>query len=59
MTFISKEHYFKNGWDCRKCDKMTEHKKEGKGVKAKQICTVCGTQANDQFVIEFQILCMC
>ena len=44
MNFISKEHFFKNGWDCIKCDKMTEHIKEGKGAKAKLICVDCGSQ---------------
>jgi len=43
MNFIFEEHYFKNGWDCNKCGKMTEHIKEGKGAKAKLICAVCGS----------------
>jgi len=43
MIFVSKEHYFNNGWDCRKCGKMTEHLKVGTGKDAKLICTVCGS----------------
>jgi hypothetical protein len=43
MIFVSKEHYFNNGWDCRKCGKMTEHLKKGSGKKAKLICVVCGS----------------
>jgi hypothetical protein len=43
MIFVSKEHYFVNGWDCRKCGKMTEHLKEGRGKDAKLICTLCGS----------------
>jgi hypothetical protein len=43
MTFVSKEHFFNNGWDCGKCGKMTEHQKEGNGAKAKLVCMVCGT----------------
>jgi hypothetical protein len=43
MTFVSKEHFFNNGWDCNKCGKMTEHRKEGIGAKAKLVCMVCGT----------------
>lgn len=38
MIFVAKEHYFSNGWDCRKCGKMTEHLKEGRGKDAKLIC---------------------
>ena len=40
MIFVSKEHYFNNGWDCRKCDKMTEHLKKGSGKDAKLIATL-------------------
>jgi hypothetical protein len=43
MVFVSKEHYFTNGWDCCKCGKMTEHFKEGRGKEAKLVCMVCGS----------------
>jgi len=43
MPFISKEHYFSNGWDCCKCGKMTEHRKVGTGVNSKLVCLVCGS----------------
>jgi hypothetical protein len=43
MIFVSNEIYFSNGWDCRKCGKMTEHLKDGGRQDAKQICTICGS----------------
>jgi hypothetical protein len=43
LPFVSKENYFNNGWDCSKCGKMTEHRKEGSGATAKLTCLVCKT----------------
>ncbi len=43
MIFVSNEIYFNNGWDCHKCGKMTEHRKDGGRQDAKQICTICGS----------------
>ena len=43
MFFVSNEIFFNNGWDCRKCGKMTEHLRDGGRHNAKQICTICGS----------------
>lgn len=44
MTIIEEPLHFRNGWPCRECGRITEHKH----LKGVEVCVVCGHPLNQR-----------